>query len=397
MVTIIVLNSGERAPKPRCAKATRACDGRSGVVDSGVRKVPVSGDVRRRIPGEATFASRRRFLALNAVLVALTIALVLAGFSIGAESIPLDTVWKVVLSRLGVGADGLSALEQQIVWELRVPRVMLGLVVGAGLAIAGTVIQAIVRNPLGDPYLIGIVPGATLGAVAVIAGGTAITMHLSLSAAAFVGGLLAFVITFLLSRQGGQWPATRLVLSGVAIGYLFSSMTFFLQVLASPSQVQRVLFWTLGSVAGAHWENVLIPGATVALIGAWLLTQGDKLNALSLGTEVAGTLGINIGRLQFLLMAGVALITGTLVAVAGGVGFVGLVIPHIARLLVGAENHRVLVTSTILGGAFLVGVDILARSAIPSAELPLGIFTAAIGAPFLIWLLQTQGRTKGSR
>lgn len=130
--------------------------------------------------------------------------------------------------------------------------------------------------------------------------------------------------------------------------------------------MQRVLFWTLGSVAGAHWEDVVIPGIAVTLIALWMLLQGAKLNALSLGTEVAGTLGLNAGRLQFLLMTAVALVTGTLVAVAGGVGFVGLVIPHIARLLVGAENRRVLLTSMLLGASFLVFVDILARMAIRS-------------------------------
>lgn len=364
---------------------------------SGVQTTSTPPGTARRVPGQAPFASPSRFLGFNIVLAIIMLALVFAGVSIGAKSIPLETVWGVVLSKLGLPHAALSPLELQIVWDLRVPRVLLGLLVGAGLSLAGTVIQAIVRNPLGDPYLIGIVPGATLGAVVVIVGGTAITMHLSLSIAAFIGGLLAFLITFMLSRSGGQWPATRLVLSGVAIGYLFSSVTYFLQVLATPTQVQRVLFWTLGSVAGAHWQDVLIPGVTIILSGAWLLTQGNQLNALSLGTEVAGTLGINIGRLQFVLMAAVALITGTLVAVAGGVGFVGLVIPHITRLLVGAENHRVLITSTLLGGSFLVFVDILARTAIPSAELPLGIFTAAIGAPFLIWLLQTHGKKKGQR
>lgn len=321
--------------------------------------------------------------------------LAVVGVSIGAEPVPFEAVWRVIAGRIGLGPDSATLLEQQIVWELRLPRVLLGLLVGSGLAIAGTVIQAIVRNPLGDPYLVGIVPGATLGALIVIVGGAGVASHLPLSLAAFVGGMLAFVITFLLSRQGGQWPATRLVLSGVAIGDLFTSGTYFLQVMASPSQVQRVLFWTLGSVAGAHWEDVLLPGLTIVAIAAWLLTQGEKLNALSLGTEVAGTLGVDVGRLQFLLMAAVALVTGTLVAVAGGVGFVGLVIPHLARLLVGAENSRVLITGSLLGAGFLVLVDIFARTAIRGAELPLGVFTAAIGGPFLIWLLNAHGRKAG--
>ena len=322
-------------------------------------------------------------LAGGAVLVCL------AGVCLGPIQVPLGTVWQAVVYPL---AGEVDAVDRQIVWSLRVPRVLLGLLVGAGLSIAGTAIQAVVRNPLGDPYLIGIVPGATLGAVLVIVFGTSATGGAPLSVAAFLGGLLAFVITFAISRQGAQWPATRLVLSGVAVGYMFTSAAFFLQVLATPNDIQRVLFWSLGSVAGAHWADLGIPAAVIVVVSGWLLVQGRRLNALAMGQETAGSLGIDVGRFQLQLMVGVALLTGTIVAVAGGIGFVGLIIPHVARLLVGAEHRRVLITSLLLGGTFLVTVDIIARIALPPVELPLGVITSAVGSPFLLWLLRTNAR-----
>lgn len=366
-------------------------------VGVAAQRLPLSAPGSPRADHLALFAGPRSYGVLLVVLVGTGIAVVLVAVSVGAVSVPLGVVWRSVAGNVGIPTGAVAPVQDQIVWDLRVPRVLLGGIVGAGLSIAGTVIQAVVRNPLGDPYLLGIIPGASVGAVLVIVAGLTAAMGLSLSAAAFVGAMAAFVITFALSRQDGQWPATRLVLSGVAVGYLFTSVTFFLQVLASPNEVQRVLFWTLGSVAGARWPDLAVPGVAVVVMAGWLLLQGRRLNALSMGTEVAGSLGIDVGRFQVQLMVVVAVLTGTVVAVAGGIGFVGLVIPHIARLLVGADHRRVLVTSTMLGAVFLVAVDVLARVVVRPAELPIGVLTAAVGAPFLLWLLRRQGLTRRSR
>lgn len=246
------------------------------------------------------------------------------------------------------------------------------------------------RNPLGDPYLLGIVPGASAGAVLVIVAGSAAAAGLSLSGAAFVGAMIAFVATFGLARQGGRWPPARLILAGVAVGYLMSAITYYLQMLADPNQLRGVLFWLLGSVSGARWDSVFLPLAVVAVATGWLLLQGRQLNALASGEETAASLGINVGRFQFVLMTITSLLTAAVVAVAGGIGFVGLMVPHIVRLLVGADHRRVLPVTALLGAVFLVLADIAARTLQAPVELPIGIVTAAAGAPFFLWLLRSQ-------
>ncbi|MGH3753555.1 MAG: FecCD family ABC transporter permease [Pseudonocardiaceae bacterium] len=273
---------------------------------------------------------------------------------------------------------------------MRTPRGLLAFVVGAGLAVAGTVIQAVVRNPLGDPYLLGIVPGASAGAMLVIVFGSGAAAGLSLGSAAFIGAMIAFVATFALSRQGGRWPPTRLILAGVAVGYLLSSVTFYLQSLATPNQLAGALFWTLGSVSSARWSQLALPSVVVVAATVWLLLQGRRLNALVTGEETAASLGINVTRFQFVLMTLTSLVTGVIVAVAGGIGFVGLMVPHLVRLLVDADHRRVLIASALLGSVFLLAADIAARTIRAPVELPIGVVTAAVGAPFFLWLMRTQ-------
>ena len=340
-------------------------------------------------------ATPRRFRILVAILGIAVLLAALASICSGAVAVGIPAVLEVIGAHLGVGPGSPSAVDDQIVWSIRMPRTLMAIVVGAGLAICGVVIQAFVRNPLGDPYLIGIMPGASLGAVAVIVGGGAALGGLSMSGAAFIGGLLAFAAVFVLGRQNGSWPPARLVLAGVAVGYLVSSFTYFLQILATPNQVQRVLFWSLGSVAGATWDDLPLVAVIVILAIAVLLVNAQRLNALSAGTDLTATLGINVARLQLMLMLITALASGAIVAVAGGIGFVGLVVPHIARLLVGADHRRVLITATLLGASFLTVADIAARLVRAPAELPIGIVTAAVGAPFFLWLLTHPSR--GSR
>lgn len=326
---------------------------------------------------------------LGIEIVALMIVLAV-GVAVGPVRVPLDTVIRVILDELGImESSGVTSIERQIVWDVRLPRVLLGAVVGAALATAGTVIQAVVRNPLGDPYLLGIVPGASLGAVAVIVGVGVAAAAVSLSVAAFLGAMLAFALTFVLGKEHGRWPPARLVLSGVAVGYLLSSATFFFQIRATPNQVQRVLFWSLGSVAGADWSDVALLGPVAAVSLGWLLLQGARLNALSAGDDLAASLGIAVGRFQLWLMACVALLTGVTVSLVGGIGFVGLMIPHIARLIVGADHRKVLVAGAFIGAVFMVLVDIAARIALQPTELPISVVTAAFGAPFLLWLLRS--------
>ncbi len=350
---------------------------------SAARTTPLAGPL---------FARPHRFGVLTTALLVGIGAVLTLSISVGSVPIPPATVWSVVADHLVGRTPAVDPAVDQIVWTVRLPRTLLAVLVGAGLAVAGTVIQAVVRNPLGDPYLIGIVPGAGLGAVLVIVFGSVAVGGLPLAGAAFVGAMLAFVATFALGRQGGRWPPTRLVLAGVAVGYLLSAGTFFLQTLATPNQVQRALFWSLGSVSGATWQDLPLLLVAVGAGTTWLLANGIRLNALAGGTDLAGSLGVDVGRFQLQLMMLVAVLTGTVVAVVGGIGFVGLVIPHVARMLVGADHRRVLVTSALGGAIFLPLADVVARTALSPAELPIGIVTAAVGAPFFIWLLSTLGR-----
>jgi iron complex transport system permease protein len=341
--------------------------------------------------GRPRFARPGPFAALCGGLVLLAVVVVVAGVAVGAVPVAPGTVLDVVGHRLGLAGAAPDPVSDRIVWAARLPRVLLAVLVGAGLAVSGAVIQAVVRNPLGDPYLIGVVPGAGLGAVAVIVGGAAAGPTLSL--AAFAGALLAFLVTFLLGRRDGHWPPTRLVLAGVAVGYLVSAVTYFLQTIATPTQVTRILFWTLGSVAGAGWADLGLPAVVVVAATGWLLLQGRRLDALVNGTDVAASLGLAVGRFQLQLMVVVALLTGTLVAVSGGILFVGLVVPHVVRLLTGAGNRRVLIGSALVGAVFLPLADLVARTVRAPVELPIGIVTAVVGAPFFLWLLRADRRT----
>lgn len=308
---------------------------------------------------------------------------------VGSVTVPPGQVLRVIGDRLGVAdASSLDPSVAQVVWDLRVPRVLLAVVVGAGLSVAGTVIQVAVRNPLGDPYIVGVMAGASAGAVSVIVLGSVAVAGLSVNAAAFAGALLATAATFVMGRRGSRLPPTRVVLAGVAIAYLFSSVTFYLQSLATPNELRRVVFWGLGSVAGAEWSDLGIPTLVVVAVTALLLVQGRSLNALLAGDESAISLGVNVVWLQIVLLVAASLLSAVVVAVAGGVGFVGLVVPHVARMLVGPDHRRVLPVVLLVGASFLVLVDLAARTVNRPAEIPLGVLTAAIGAPFFLWLLR---------
>lgn len=308
--------------------------------------------------------------------------------SIGAVTIPLGDVWQIIVHHVtGRGASGDMALDQ-IVWNFRAPRVVLAALVGAGLAVSGAVLQTVVSNPLADPTVLGFSYGASLGAVVVITAGGATVGGLGVSAAAFLGALAAGVLVFALGQRRGRLAPTRLVLAGVAVGYVFLSATSFIQLRATPTELRTVMFWMLGSVAGAQWSQ--LPTVTVVVLGttAVLSLFGRRLNVLLAGDESATALGVDVNRLRAVLLVLSSLLTGTVIAVAGGIGFVGLMIPHIVRLTTGADHRRLLPLTALLGAVYLVLVDLLSRTLDRPNELPLGILTALLGAPFFLWLLR---------
>ena len=307
---------------------------------------------------------------------------VLLAVSIGAVHVPIGQVVRIVGHHLfGSTVDPTpSAIQDRIIWGLRLPRVLLAALVGGALSVAGAVLQAVVRNPLADPYVLGVAEGASLAAVAVIVLGPKVLGGLGVSGAAFLGLVLG-------QRRGAISPL-RLLLAGVALSSTLSAATSYLQLRAEPGELASVVFWLLGSVVGATWSDLGLPALALVLAVAWLVLRGRSMNALLMGDEAAASLGVPVARFRLELLVIASLLTGVSVAVAGAIGFVGLVIPHGCRLLVGADHRRVLPLAVVVGSTFLVVVDLVARTVQAPSELPLGIFTAAIGGPAFIWLLR---------
>lgn len=334
---------------------------------------------------------RHGLLWSGGLLLALLVTLP-AAVALGPVAVPVDVVAPVVTRHVfGVPTEVTWTPSQDaIVWLLRVPRVLLGAAVGAGLAIAGVALQALTRNILAEPYLLGVTSGAsTLAAASILFGFGAGIGSGSLAGSAFVGALAAGVGVFLLSRVGGQMTSTRLVLSGVSVGYVLHAATSFL-IFASddPDAGRSVLFWTLGSLTLATGQSAAVTWSVVLVTGTLLLLRARHLDALAIGDATAQTLGISPTRLRAAVMVVVALCVGALVAASGGIGFVGLIIPHVARMCVGTGHRLLLPVAGLLGAIFLVWADVLARMVLAPQELPLGIITAIAGAPMLFLLVR---------
>ncbi|RZQ64922.1 iron ABC transporter permease [Amycolatopsis suaedae] len=327
-------------------------------------------------------------------LLAATVVALATGVTLGTVGVDTAELWRILGHHLlGIGSAGsLDPIDDAIIWDQRAPRVFLALIVGAGLSVAGVVLQAVVRNPLAEPYILGVSSGASAAAVAVLTLGAAAVGGLGVSAAAFAGAMLALGLVLLLGRRGGQLAPTRLLLAGVAIGYLLQAVTSYLQIKASPDQLAGVVFWLLGSLSGARWDQLGLPAAIVTACTVLLFAQSRRLNLLLLGDDAAAALGAQLTRLRVGLLVTAALLTGAVISVAGGVGFVGLVVPHVVRLLVGAEHRKLLPAAALAGACYLALVDLLGR-VLSDTELPLGILTAVIGVPFLLWLLRREVTT----
>ncbi|WP_407317458.1 iron ABC transporter permease [Isoptericola halotolerans] len=346
----------------------------------------------------ATFAgsvrtSRRRTVLWTIALTAALLASAVATTGIGPVAVAPETILRIALHHVGVlPADvGWSRSDEAIVWNVRIPRVLLGLAVGAGLALCGATLQAMVRNVLADPYILGISGGASTGAAGAILFGLGAGIGpYSLPLSAFLGALAASLLVFFISRTGGRITSLRLLLSGVAVGYALSAATSFLIFASDSAEGSRsVMFWLLGSLSLARWDVVLaIVVIVVAATFAGLLLHGRRLDVVAAGDETAFTLGVSPDRTRVGMLVVVALCTGAVVAAAGAIGFVGLVIPHLARRLVGAVHSRMLPVAALLGALFLIWADALARTAMQPRELPIGILTAIVGAPFLLVLVR---------
>lgn len=328
----------------------------------------------------------------------LVLLLVLAmswALTVGPASITFGQVWTsawhhvcsaLAPASVGCPADPLTAVQDAIVWHGRGARVVAAVAVGAGLAIAGTVMQAVVRNPLADPYLLGVSSGASLGAVAVLVLG----MTVLLPVAAFVGAIGALLLTILLATgRGGDLPPVRTVLAGVAVGQALSAMvSFVIFWSATGDSYREILSWLLGSFGGITWPEALLAVGGTVVVGGLLATRGRVLDAFTFGDVAAASLGVDVRRTRWVLLLAVTLLTAVLVSVCGAIGFVGLVVPHAVRLVLGARNHRVLPVAALVGALFLLLADTGARTLFDPRELPVGILTAAVGAPVFAVLLR---------
>ena len=340
--------------------------------------------------------SGARFALLIGALGAIVVSSVLLATSLGPVSVPLLECWRIVIHHVLPGAVGAPAdgVQDQIIWDFRLPRALLGVLVGAGLSLVGCALQAAVRNPLADPYLLGVSAGAALGAVIVIVIGSAAVGGLSLSLAAFCGALLAMGFVYVLARRGGRVTPLRLVLAGVALAYLFQAVYSFLLIKTTPEAAQAAQFWLLGSLGTARWPDLGLPAGALLAGSAFLLAQARPLNSLLAGEETAVSLGLNVNRFRVQLLVVTSLLVGVMVAVSGAIAFVGLIIPHLCRLVVGSDHRRLLPTAALTGAAFLVLVDLAARTIDQPSELPLTIVTAVFGVPCFVWLLRRRDRSR---
>nr|WP_279672310.1 iron ABC transporter permease [Flexivirga meconopsidis] len=279
-----------------------------------------------------------------------------------------------------------------IVWNLRAPRVLEAIVVGAGLALAGAIAQAVVGNPIADPYVLGLSSGAGLGAVAVITTiGVGVAGSLTLPLAAFVTALLTGLVVLIMARSGTRLDPSRIVMVGISVGSLLSGITSFLLLRTGNGDAARqVMFWLLGSLSGAEWRLVIISAPLVLLAGGVALLRAGRLNLLSLGDDSAAALGMRPARARAGFFALAAFLTGVVVACSGTIGFVGLVMPALARVLVGADHRRVLPVAALLGALLVLLADTAARTILAPTELPIGILTAFVGVPVFVLAVRRQ-------
>lgn len=336
-----------------------------------------------------TARSRLPVVLLGGCLVLL--ASIAVAVTIGPADIGVGDVWATLLSRVGLAEPTLSVLRDGIIWDLRLPRTLLAAVCGAGLAVCGVVMQSLLRNPLADPFVLGVSSGASTGAVLVVVLGVGGGV-LSMSGGAFLGAVASFALVMTLSHTLGG-TTDRVVLSGVAVMQLLSALTSFIVLTSADAETTRgVLFWLLGSLANAGWSEVI--ACAVVLVGTLVVCGGyaRSLDAFAFGEDAAATLGVAVGRTRVVLMSVTALLTAVLVSSVGAIGFVGLVLPHAARLLTGPGHARLLPVSALAGAVLLVWVDTVARTVLQPQEVPVGVVTALIGVPaFVLILYRSRG------
>lgn len=349
-----------------------------------------SGLMARKAAGDRSARARLAIFLLAVLLAVVALFSLTAGAS---DASALDALrdW---FSGPDAADRVLSARDRIIIYDIRLPRVVLGALIGAALAVSGAVMQGLFRNPLADPGIVGVSAGAGLGAVSVIVlGGTALAPFttllgpMALPLAAFMGGLVTTLILYQVATRQGRTSVATMLLAGIALSALAMALTGVLIYMADDRQLRDLTFWQLGSLAGATWTKIGTAGPVmlIALVAMPFFARG--LNALALGEATANHLGIQVQKLKYVAIAGVSAAVGASVAVSGGIGFVGIVVPHLLRLTIGPDNRYLLPASALLGATLLILADTVSRTIVAPAELPIGIITATVGGPFFLWIL----------
>jgi iron complex transport system permease protein len=328
-------------------------------------------------------------------LAFLLLGLILLGIGDGAVGISPGQILSILAGKLGVDLPiPYQPQQESVLWAIRFPRVILGVLVGISLAVSGTLLQGLFRNPLAEPNLLGISSGAALFAVITIVLGERIASGFvteyrvyALPFAAFCGGICTIFLVYRIGKSRGSVDTATILLAGIALNALAGAGIGLLTFLADDTQLRNITFWLLGSLGAATWQSLSVIAPLIILPLFWLRNLSRQMNALLLGDAEAGHLGIDVNKLKRKIILIVAVTVGASVSVTGIIGFVGLVVPHLLRLTIGADHRNLLPASALLGAALLVGADWLSRTIVSPAELPIGVITAAVGSPFFLWLL----------
>lgn len=326
-------------------------------------------------------------------VILLIILFLSIGFAVtmGSVDISIKEVYEVILYKLfniGDSTIGTGAVAD-VVWLIRMPRIVLAIEVGAGLSVVGIVMQAIVKNPLADPYILGVSSGASLGAtLAVVLGIGSVFGSNSLGIMGFIGAFGVSILVLMISNIGGRSNSIKLLLAGMALSSVCSSFSSFLVYISDDSQkLKTITFWLMGSLAGAKWNEIVIILPVIILGTIFFITQYRTLNLMLLGDEVSITLGTDLHRFRIIYLVITSLMIGLLVYVSGMIGFVGLIIPHIVRIIFGTDHKKIIPITALLGAIILIWADVISRILIKGTEIPIGIVISIIGAPLFVWLM----------
>ena len=333
---------------------------------------------------------KRGFSFWTIFLTIVLIATIIGAIAIGSTYIEPGVVYKVLINKLlnqNIFDSTWNIMFDNIIWEIRLPRVLLGAICGAGLALCGVLMQCVTKNPIAEPYILGISSGASCGAVAIII----------LGGMSFIGSIISGVLVFVIGTQMGRITSTtRLVLSGMAISTIFSALTNLLIYSAKNSnQAKNALFWTIGSLGGAKWDILLIPFIALVFVIIVSFIMSKSLDILLLGDDSAVILGINVKLVKSVILILATLLTSTLVAITGAIGFIGLVVPHVCRTIAGSDHKKLIILSSLVGSIFLILSDVVARGIFPPIEIPIGIITSLVGGPFFLYLISNKNYSFG--